>query len=295
MKHRYIYCVLLLIGVACGVRANVPQACSASAAGNREEHRVTARNIPDRPVVTPKDTVDYTFPEAELTISAKAFQLQTPDTKEVYFFTSISSKGRIAGTYTENDVTPWGISFRVGEAWIGAVRYDITVTEQDYVYHAKAELVGNNDILYRIDLTSRTLAPTSVVDITLRNMATEDITAMQGFFEVKGSDAQYSVLVRVEADEMADGGYEESISATVTTSGGAVASRLAKLTLDKQTAYVEILGTNSVLYRVRMTTIQTSAASVQAEPAMPVKRIEQGRFVICCGDRELDASGKCIQ
>lgn len=297
MKRRYIGCILLLLSVACSVGANVPQACSVSAAGNQEEHAVAVRNTPERPAVTPKDTVDYTFPEAELTISATAFQLQTPDTKEVFFYTSISSKGRIAGTYTEYDVTPWGISLRVGNAWIDAIRYDLTITQTDYVYYAKAELFGKNDTLYRIDLTSRTLAPTSVVDITIQNMATEDITAMQGFFEVKGSEAQYSVLVRVEADEMADGDYEENISATITTTDGMVTSRLAKLALDKQTAYVEILGSNSVLYRVRMSKgqVQTSIDTVKAELAQPVKRIEQGRFVIYDGDREWDASGECIQ
>lgn len=243
-----------------------------------------------------KDTVDYTLGEAEINLGTTTFQLQTDGNTDVYFSTIIYSKGRIAGTYTIDDVAPYGASIRIGETWVDAVEYKLVITEQNYVYQAKAELLGNDNILYRITATSHTLEPKSTVDMSISDMTIDDITAMQGFFEVKGSNAQYSVLVRVTADKTTDGTYEENISATVTEAGGtAVASQLVKLTLTGNTAYAEILGKNSVLYRVQMAGTPTGTDNIQPAQTTGSKRWENGRLVIVSNGNCFDFTGKYIR
>lgn len=244
-----------------------------------------------------KDTVDYTFPEAEIIISNTMFQLQTDGNADVYFSTAIYSNGRIAGTYTIDDVAPYGASIRIGETWVDAVEYKLVITEQNYVYQALAELLGNDNILYRITATSHTLEPKSTVDMSISSMTIDDATATQdNFFEVKGRNAQYAVMVRVTADKMTDGTYEENISATVTETGGtAVASQLVKLTLTGNTAYAEILGKNSVLYRVQMTGTPTGTDNIQPAQTTGSKRWENGRLVIVSNGNCFDFTGKYIR
>lgn len=243
-----------------------------------------------------KDTVDYTFPNAEITIGSKTFQLQTDGEADVYFFTSIYSNGRIAGTYTIDDVAPYGASIRIGENWADAIEYHLVITEQNYVYQAQAEMLGNNNILYRITATSHTLEPKSTADMHISNMTIDDITAMQGFFEINGSNAQYAVSVRVTADEITDGKYEENISATVTDAGGtSTSSQLVKLTLAHNTAYAEILGKNSVLYRVQMAGPATGTDHIQPAPTMSSKHLENGHLIITRDNQRFDFTGKYIR
>lgn len=250
----------------------------------------------DRQTSAAKDTVDYTFPEAELNIGNISFQMHTEDKPEVYFSTVIYSNGRIAGTYTIDDVAPYGASIRIGETWVDAVEYKLVITEQNYVYQAKAELLGNDNILYRITATSHTLEPTSTVDMSIGSMTIDDATATQGFFEVKGSNTQYAVMVHVTADKMTDGTYEENISATVTEAGGtAVASQLVKLTLTGNTAYAEILGKNSVLYRVQMAGTPTGTDNIQPTQTTGSKRWKDGRLVIVSNGKCFDFTGKYIR
>ncbi len=243
-----------------------------------------------------KDTVDYTFPDAELNIGNTIFQLQTDGNADVYFSTAIYFKGRIAGIYTMKDLAPFGLNLQIGETWVYANEYKLVITEQNYVYQAKAELLGNDNILYRITATSHTLEPKSTVDMSISSMTIDDATATQGFFEVKGSNAQYAVMVRVTADEITDGTYEENISATVTEAGGtAVASQLVKLTLTGNTAYTEILGKNSVLYRVQMAGTPTGTDDIQPVQATGSKRWEDGRLVIVSDGNCFDFTGKYIR
>ncbi len=250
----------------------------------------------DRQTSVAKDTVDYTFDEAEINLGTTTFQLQTDGNADVYFSTIIYFKGRIAGTYTIDDVAPYGASIRIDGIFVDAVEYQLVITEQNYVYQAQAELLGNDDILYRITATSHTLEPKSTVDMSIGSMTIDDATATQGFFEVKGSNAQYAVMVHVTADKMTDGTYEESISATATEAGGtAVASQLVKLTLTGNTAYAEILGKNSVLYRVQMTGTPTGTDNIQPAQTTGSKRWEDGRLVIVSNGKRFDFTGKYIR
>ena len=243
-----------------------------------------------------KDTVDYSFTDAELNLGTTTFQLHTDGNADVYFSTIIYSKGRIAGTYTIDDVAPYGASIRIGNTWVDAVEYKLVITEQNYVYQAKAEMLGNDNILYRITVTSRTLEPKSTVDMSISSMTIDDATATQGFFEVKGSNAQYAVLVHATADEITDSTYEENIYATVTEAGGtAVASQLVKLTLTGNTAYTEILGKNNVLYRVQMAGTPTGTGNILPAQATGSKRWEDGRLVIVSDGNCFDFTGKYIR
>lgn len=246
-------------------------------------------------VVTPKDTIQYTFAEAKLTLGTTSFQIATSDTADVYFSTVIYSDGCIAGVYSEEDVAPFGACLRIGTTWVDAIRYDLVVSDSNYVYYAEAAMVGTDSILYLITATSRTLVPQSHVDIVIDNMHIEDETKTQGFFEIQGSDAQYAVMVRVQAGVMQAGVYQNHTTATISVSGGvAVNSRLVKMTWVETGATVEILGENAVLYRVQMSARATSLSTDLAPQNGNQKYIREGRVMIESQDKHYSTTGQSL-
>jgi len=211
---------------------------------------------PQRPVITPKDTITYDFQEVELNIGSISFQMHTEDKPEVYFSTIMYYEGLIEGTYTENEMAPYGACIRIGEKWVDALRYDLTVTQQNFVYQADAEMIGNDSILYRIHLTSHSLQPKRTVDIAIRNMTIENLTATQGIYYLDGFNSDYMVSVQVTADSIADGEFSTNLIANVTSTSGTVTGLQTTLsmTTDHKSRLVKInmLGKDTVLYRIDM-------------------------------------------
>ncbi len=218
---------------------------------------LTAHYVQKRPSITPKDTVSYTLGEAELNLGNISFQMHSEDKPEVYFSTIVYYEGLIEGTYTEADIAPYGACIRIGEKWIDAVRYDLEVTQQDYVYQAKAEMIGNDSVLYRITMTSHSLMPKRTVDIAIRNMTIENLTATQGIYYLDGFNDDYEVSVQVTADSIADGVFSTGFTATLNSKEGQSTTGLqTTLTLrtDAKSRKVNInmLGKDTVLYRIDM-------------------------------------------
>lgn len=218
---------------------------------------LTAHYVPQRPSITPKDTVSYTLGEAELNIGNISFQMHTEDKPEVYFSTIIYYEGLIEGTYTEAEMAPYGASLRIGEKWIDALRYDLTVTQQDYVYQAKAEMIGNDSVLYRIAMTSHSLVPKRTVDIAIRNMTIENLTSTQGIYYLDGFNDDYAVSVQVTADSITDGVFGTGFTTTLNSKEGKSTTGLQTtltLSTDVKSRMVKInmLGKDTVLYRIDM-------------------------------------------
>lgn len=217
---------------------------------------VAAHYVPKRPSITPKDTVSYVFEEAELNIGNISFQMHTEDTLEVYFSTILYYEGLIEGTYTEAETAPYGACIHIGEKWVDAVRYDLTVTQQDYVYHAQAEMIGNDSVLYRITMTSHSLVPKQTVDIAIHNMTIENLTSTQGIYYLDGYNDQYEVSVEMTADSIADGEYTSGFAIRVSSMESSTSGLQTTLsmTTETQRRYVKInmLGKDTVLYRIDM-------------------------------------------
>lgn len=217
---------------------------------------VTAHYVPKRPSITPKDTVTYTFPEAELNIGNISFQMHTEDKPEVYFSTILYYEGLIEGSYTEAETAPYGACIRVGEKWIDAVRYDLTVTQKDYVYQADAKMTGNDSVLYIIHMTSHSLVPKRTVDIAIHNMTIENLTATQGIYYLDGFNDEYEVSVEVTSDSIADGELTTGFVATVRSQTSSTSGMQTTLTMntEEKRRYVKInmLGKDTVLYRIDM-------------------------------------------
>lgn len=236
---------------------------------------IKARHVPQRAplTITPKDTITYTFSDAELNLGNISFQIHTADKPEAYFSTIIYYDGLIEGTYTEDDTAPYGACLRFVKTrtaqqgdntitihdtiWVDAVRYDLTVKQQNFVYQADAEMIGNDSILYRIHLTSRSLTPKRTVDIAIHNMTIENLTATQGIFYLDGFNKQHIVSVQVTADAIADGEYTSDLIATVTDSTGHSTQgwqTTLTMTTEAKSRYVKIhmLGKDTVLYRIDM-------------------------------------------
>ncbi len=206
---------------------------------------------------TPKDTVSYTLGEAELNIGNISFQMHTEDKPEVYFSTILYYEGLIEGTYTEAEMAPYGASLRIDTIWIDALRYDLTVTQQDYVYQAKAEMIGNDSVLYRLTMTSHSLVPKRTVDIAIRNMTIENLTSTQGIYYLDGFNDDYAVSVQVTADSIADGVFSMGFTTTLNSKEGKSTTGLQTtltLTTDVKSRMVKInmLGKDTVLYRIDM-------------------------------------------
>lgn len=217
---------------------------------------VAMHYVHKRPVVTPKDTVDYTFPEAELNVGTISFQLHTEDKPEVYFSTILYYNGCVEGTYTEDDIAPYGACIRVDSTWIDAIRYDLTITQTDYVYQAYAEMIGTDSILYRITLTSHSVQPKRTVDITINNMTIEDFTSTQGLYYVDGYNAQYQVTVEVTANSIADGEYTSGLKIALASADMQTSPLLYLYTLTTTPAMrkvqIDMLGKDTVRYRIDM-------------------------------------------
>lgn len=217
---------------------------------------VTAHYVPKRPSITPKDTVTYTFHEAELNIGNISFQMHTEDKPEVYFSTILYYEGLIEGSYTEAETAPYGACIRVGEKWIDAVRYDLTMTQKDYVYQADAKMTGNDSVLYIIHMTSHSLVPKRTVDIAIHNMTIENLTATQGIYYLDGFNDEYEVSVEVTSDSIADGELTTGFVATVRSQTSSTSGMQTTLTMntEEKRRYVKInmLGKDTVLYRIDM-------------------------------------------
>ena len=217
---------------------------------------VTAHYVPKRPSITPKDTVTYTFHEAELNIGNISFQMHTEDKPEVYFSTILYYEGLIEGSYTEAETAPYGACIRVGKKWIDAVRYDLTVTQKDYVYQADAKMTGNDSVLYIIHMTSHSLVPKRTVDIAIHNMTIENLTATQGIYYLDGFNDEYEVSVEVTSDSIADGELTTGFVATVRSQTSSTSGMQTMLTMntEEKRRYVKInmLGKDTVLYRIDM-------------------------------------------
>ncbi len=257
----------------------------------------------DRQTSAAKDTVDYTFPEAELNIGNISFQIHTEDKPEVYFSTVIYYEGLIEGSYTIDDVAPYGACIRIGEKWIDAVRYDLTVTQQDYVYQAKAEMIGNDSVLYRIAMTSHSLVPKRTVDIAIRNMTIENHTSTQGIYYMDGFNDDYEVSVQVTADSIADGVFSTGFTTTINSKEDKSTTGLQTtltMTTDVKSRMVKInmLGKDTVLYHIDMGyIIHTPTGTDNIQPAQTTgsKRWENGRLVIVSNGNCFDFTGKYIR
>lgn len=207
--------------------------------------------------VVPTDTIVYDFLEAELNVGNISFQIHTEDKPEVYFSTIVYYESTIEGTYTEDDIAPYGACIRVGDKWVDAVRYRLQVTQQDYIYHARAEMLGNDDVFYLVTLTSHSLQPKRTVDIAINNMTIENLTATQGVYYLDGFNDQYAVSVQVTSDSIADGTFHSGVNTTITSASGSnVTGLITTLTLTTtasgRNAQMDILGKDTVRYRINM-------------------------------------------
>lgn len=236
---------------------------------------IKARHVPQRAplTITPKDTITYTFSDAELNLGNISFQIHTADKPEAYFSTIIYYDGLIEGTYTEDDTAPYGACLRFVKTrtaqqgdntitihdtiWVDAVRYDLSVQQQNFVYQADAEMIGNDSILYRIHLTSRSLTPKRTIDIAIHNMTIENLTVTQGMFYLDGFNDQYAVSVQVTTDSIADGEYTSDFVTTLTSSQGVTTTGLQTKMLmttgtKSRSVNINMLGRDTVHYRINM-------------------------------------------
>lgn len=214
--------------------------------------------------LVPKDTVVYHFEDAELNIGTINFQMHTADVPEAYFSTIIYYEGLIDGSYTDADMAPYGACLRFVKPqeekndtiWVDALRYDLDITQQGYVYQANAEMLGSDSVLYLVSMTSHSFEPKRTVDIAIRNMTIENLTTTQGIYYLDGFNDDYEVSVQVTADSIADGEFSTNLVTTVTSAAGTVTGLQTTLTmttdLKSRLVKINMLGKDTVLYRIDM-------------------------------------------
>lgn len=220
------------------------------------------------PLPQPKDTIRLTYNEAVLEESSSEFQLYATELfpeickDSIYTILSFNKSGKsIVGSYEYKDRTSLNKNFvsYQGKKVLAWEKLNLNITIKSGLYVCKAEMFGNDSILYEITLYTdapKPLTPKKTVDFWATNLRVEDYTEYLRLATFEASDKDNYALIGVITDSLYGSYTEDDLSPySVIIAGKDTLSILeAKLTFEnwnnQDMFYGTVIASDTVQYNL---------------------------------------------